>query len=107
MRMPTFILAVVVLTLVMAVAAWYAVASVNISGMMGTDFKAAEVIRERCPFHLVPPEWVAGKDETDKLLNWPISETKARLGLLLAVWVLSVAGFTRLSVRSPRHEQAA
>ena len=105
--MPTFILAVVLLTLVMAVAAWYAVASVNISGMVGTDFKAAEVIGERCPFHLVPPKWVAGKDEADKLLNWPISETKARLGLLLAVWVLSVAGFTRFSIRSPRHEQAA
>ncbi len=107
MRMPTFLLAVVLLTLVLAVAAWYAVASVNISGMMQTDFKAAEVIRARCPFHLVPPEWVAGKDEADKLLNWPISETKARLGLLLAVWVLSVTGFARLSVRSPRHDQTA
>jgi hypothetical protein len=59
MRMPSFTLAVVLLTIVMAVAAWYAVASINLSGIMETDFTAAEVIGTRCPFHLVPPEWVA------------------------------------------------
>jgi hypothetical protein len=69
LRMPAFIVVLLLVTVVMAVAAWYGVASINLSGMPATNFTAAQVIRERCPFHVVRPEWVASKDETDILLN--------------------------------------
>ncbi len=48
-------------------AARYAVACVNISELLAVNFTAAEVIRERCPFHLIRPEWEAGKDQADML----------------------------------------
>jgi hypothetical protein len=105
--MPTFILAVVLLTLVMATVAQYAIASINTSGLLPTDFKAADVITERCPLHLVRPRWVAGKDQADVLLNWPIAEAKARLLLLFVAWLLGVGVLVRLSARNQRHENLA
>ena len=53
------------LTFVAAAVAWYAGASVNISGLLAANFTAAQVIRERCLFHRIRPEWVAGEDQTD------------------------------------------
>ena len=58
---------VLLLTFVAAAAAWYVVASVNISGLLAAKFTAAVVIRERCPFHLIRPERVADKDQADIL----------------------------------------
>jgi hypothetical protein len=58
---------VLLLTFVAAAAAWYVVASVNISRLLAANFTAGEVIRERSPFHLIRPEWVAGKDQADIL----------------------------------------
>ena len=107
MKTPSFILMVLLLTLLTASGAWYAIGSVNISGLVPTNFVAAQVIKQRCPVHLVPPEWIAGKDQTDVLLNWPVAEIKARLTLLLIVWLLGVGGLIRLSARSQRHESLA
>jgi len=58
---------VLLLAFVAAAAAWYAIPSANTSGLLAANFTAAEVSRERCPFHLIRPEWVAGKDQADVL----------------------------------------
>ena len=58
---------VLLLTFVAAAAAWYVVAPVDISGLLAANFTEAVVIRERCPFDLLRPEWVAGKGPADIL----------------------------------------
>jgi hypothetical protein len=93
MRTPCLILKVLLVTVAEVTAAYFAIASVNVSGLVSTNFSAADVIRKRCPLHLVQPEWVAGTDQVDILLRWPITETKARLAVLLVLWVLSVSIF--------------
>jgi len=93
MRTPCLILKVLLVTAAAVTAAYYAIASVNVSGLMSTNFSAADVIRERCPLHLVQPEWIAGTDQVDILLRWPITEMKARLAVLLVLWVFSVSIF--------------
>ena len=82
------------------VAAYYAIAAVEISGLMAADFKAAYVIRERCPVHLVSPGWIVGNDQFDVLNRWVFAEMKARLkAIVLVLWVLAVSalvwGFSR------------
>jgi hypothetical protein len=76
-------------------------------GLLPTNFVAAKVIKQGCRVHLVRPEWVAGKEQTDLLLNWPVAEIKARLTLLLIVWLLGVGDLVRLSARGQRHEHSA
>jgi hypothetical protein len=71
-----------------AVGTMYAIKSVNIGGLLPTNFVAAQVINQRCPLHIVRPEWIAGTDQTDILLKWPAAEEKARVALLLFVWIL-------------------
>ena len=58
---------VLLLTFVATAAAWDAIPSANTSGLLASDFTAAEVSRERCPFHLIRPERVADKDQADIL----------------------------------------
>ena|ERR1035438_3106173 len=107
MKVPTLILTALLLTVTAAAGAWYAIGSVNVSGLVPTNFTAAQVIKERCPVHLVRPEWITGKDQMDVLLNWPVAEIKARLTVLLVVWLLGVGALVRLSAPSQRHEHQA
>ena len=93
MKAQILVLKFLLVTLAAMGAAYYAIGSVNISGIMSNNFTAADVIRERCPIHLVRPEWVTGKDQEDILLSWPIIEMKARLVTLLVLWLLSVTAF--------------
>ena len=88
---------VLLLTFGAAAAAWYAVASINISGLLTADFTAAEVVRERCPSHLILPRWVAGNEQADNC-----EEMTARLTMLLVAWLLGVGGVVRLSARRLR-----
>jgi hypothetical protein len=105
MKTPTFIVTVLLVTFLATAGAWYAIGSVNISGLVPTNLVAAQVIKQRCPVHLVRPEWIAGKDQTDILLNWPIAEIKARLTLLFIMWLLGLGGLFFLSARNQRHER--
>jgi hypothetical protein len=61
------------------------------AGIFNTDATAAEIIHQRCPFHLVPVAWVSGHDQMDMLGHWTFVELKARAGLLLALWLLSAS----------------
>ena len=79
-----------------AVGTRYAVGSVNIGGLLPANFVAAQVINQRCPSHIVPPEWIAGSDQTDILLKWPAAEVKARVALVVLLWVLGAGGLCSL-----------
>ena len=72
------------------VAGYYAIATVSLSGLGPYDFSAANIIKERCPFHLVLPERVTGSDQGDILFRWATMETRVRLIVLLGLWILSV-----------------
>jgi len=73
------------------VAGYYAIGTVNVSGLAPYDFSAAAIIKERCPFHLVRPEWVTGTDQGDILFRWATMEIRVRLIVLLGLWILSVS----------------
>jgi len=95
------IIGMVLLATFLAVGTRYAIGSVNIGGLLPTNFVAAQVINQRCPLHIVPPEWIAGGDQTDILLNWPAAEVKARVGLIVLVWILGAGGLCSLFDRKP------
>ena len=79
-----------------AVGTKYAIRSVNIGELLPTNFVAAQVINQRCPLHIVRPEWIAGTDQTDILLKWPAAEVKARVALIVLVWILGAGGLCLL-----------
>jgi hypothetical protein len=86
-------------------AAYYAIASIQLSGLVAHDFTAADVIRERNPFYLVRPEWVAGSDQIETLFRWSVAENEARLAVLFLLWILTVSAFVWQYLRRRRHEQ--
>ena len=71
------------------VAGYYAVFTLNISGIYSSNLTDADLIRARCPIRLVQPEWVSNQPDT--LMNWCVAEMKARLILVLVLWLISVA----------------
>jgi len=83
----------ILVTVAVPVAAYCLVGSVNISGLSDYNATAADIVRERCPIHLVPVAWVSGHDQADVLFNWCFAEIKARLAALLVLWGFSVGFF--------------
>jgi len=71
------------------VAVYYAVFTLNISGIYSSNWTDADLIRARCPIRLVQPEWVSSQPDT--LMNWCVTEMRVRLILILALWLISVA----------------
>jgi len=88
-----------------AVGIFFGFGSTQVFGLMNTNFTAAGVIRERCPFHLVRPEWVAGSDQSEILFRWVIVETEARMAILFFLWALAVSAFLWQYLRWRRREQ--
>jgi len=73
-----------------ATAAWCAVASIQISGILPSIWSAADVIRTHCPVHLVSSEWIRGGDQASILFSWATAELRARLLLVGALWLFAV-----------------
>ena len=69
------------------VAGYYAILSIQIGGIYSSNWTDADLIRDRCPFRLIQPEWVSSQPDT--LLNWFGAEIKARLGLIVVLWFVS------------------
>lgn len=93
MKAKTFALQFVATTVLAVAAAWYGIASVQVSGIVPTNFRAAEVIQQRCPLHLVRPECIKGSDQGDILFNWAFTETKVRLLTVCCLWGIGIAVF--------------
>lgn len=87
-------------------AAWFAIASISLSGLLPTNWTAADVIRQRCPMHPVRPEWIRRTDQADILFAWAVTETRARVALVCALWltVLGVLAWHTLLRRKHEHE---
>ena len=85
-----FALKLLLATVGAVAAAWYAIASINPSGILPTNWTAVVVVSQHCPVHLVRFEWIPGTDQTDILFAWIGVETKARLALVCALWLIIV-----------------
>jgi hypothetical protein len=95
MRKLVLMLKLLLLTVIAAAGAYYAIGSAQIGGLLNTDCNAADVIRERCPVHLVRPNWIVGKEQYDILFGWMIAEVKARLAVVCVFWILGVSFVVR------------
>jgi hypothetical protein len=98
-----FALAVLVATISAVTLAYYAAASVQVSGIVPSNWNAAEVIRQRCPFHLISAAWIRGGDPSDILFSWAVTETRARLLAVCSGWVIAIAVLGRLAYRRQDH----
>ncbi len=107
MKARAFALRFLVATVSGVVAAWYAIASVQVSGIAPSNWSAADVIQQRCPLHLVRPEWTGGGGEGDILLSWVALETKTRLLVVSSLWVVAIAVSLWLALRSGYHGHRA
>jgi hypothetical protein len=81
---------IVAITAVALVVADYTIGAVNPSGIHGTDWTDAQIIRNRCHLRLIQPEWVSNNGSI--LMNWVVAETKARLAVIALFW-LGAIGF--------------
>ena len=86
---------------------WYAIASISLSGLSPSNWNAADVIRQHCPVHLVRPEWIKGTDQGDMLFAWAVTETKARLALVCALWLIAVGVLVWRALPRRQHEQTS
>ena len=107
MKAKTFALQFVATTVLAVAAAWCGVASVQVSGIVPTNFRAADIIRQRCPLHLVRPEWIKISDQGDILSKWAFAEPKVRLLAVSCLWGMGIAVFAWWALSSRRHERAA
>lgn len=107
MRAPLLTLKFLLSTLAAVAVAYYAIGSINLSGLLPSNWTAADVIRQRCPVRLVRPEWVNGFDQRGILFDWAVTETKARLAAVSTLWVLAVSFFIWQHWRKTSHETKA
>ncbi len=87
--------------------AWYAIGSVDVSGLVSSDWTVADVVRRRCPLHLIRPEWITGKDWGSTLSSWAATETRARLALVCVLWAGATGLLVWRALRRPAYDQTA
>ena len=67
------------------------------SYLTSTGASDADIIRQYWPHRLVEPEWVSATP--DRLMNWHMAETGARLSVVAVLWLLisggAIYGFVR------------
>jgi hypothetical protein len=105
MRALQLSLNVLLITVAAVGAFYYAIATVNVSGIHSTGWTDAQLIRERCHFRLVQPEWVSSQPDT--LMNWIVAETRARLGVVAILWFGSLTIIIWNFVRHRKDTHAA
>jgi hypothetical protein len=87
MRVRLFI-NVLTITLLALAASYYAILSINLNGIYSADWTDAELIRHRCSFRLIQPEWVSSKPDT--VMNWIRAEINTRIGVIAGLWLASL-----------------
>ncbi len=73
-----FLYKTVLITLAAVAVAYYAIATLDVSGIYSKSWTDADLIRHRCPIRLVQPEWVSSQPDT--LMNWVIAEMRTKTG---------------------------
>jgi uncharacterized membrane protein YqjE len=110
MRFSVLTLKVVLLSVVASVIAGFSVFSLTRIGWfvfgLPEDVTAAAYIREHYPIHFVRPEWVTGADQLDILIFWTVAEIKARVTVMLVLWILFVSFFVWQHYKRRRHHNA-
>ncbi len=89
MRALQFLLKALLITIAAAGAFYYAIQPVHVGGIHSVKWTAADLIRDRCHFRLIQPEWVSS--QPDMVMNWVVAESKARGGLVAAFWLASLS----------------
>jgi hypothetical protein len=87
-----FFIKLILVTAVAVAVAFYAFASAHIRGLTPLSFKAVQIIRQRCPAHLVNPDSITGADQSEILARWSEAEVKARMALLSFLWLVTISG---------------
>ena len=62
------------------------------SYLTSTGASDADIVRQYWPHRLVEPEWVSTTPR--RLMNWQLTETAARLGVVAVLWLLVAGGAT-------------
>ena len=75
-------------TVAAAIAAFCA-CQIAVGGIHSTNTTEADLIRRCCSIRLIQPEWVSS--QPDLILNWAMAEIKARLALIMVLWLASVS----------------
>jgi len=76
-------------TLLAFVTGYYAIFTIQLSGLHSTSETEADIIRQRCPVRLIQPEWVSS--QPDRMMNWWRAEIQARFGLIALLWLTAIA----------------
>lgn len=87
--MKKIILPIILITL-LAILIAYFLGFPNMSGISPVDLTDIERINNRYPLHIVNPEFVSPEEGDTILFKWCVAEAKARLALILIVWLISV-----------------
>jgi hypothetical protein len=81
------VILIVAITAVALTVAYFAIGAMN--GCYMSNLTDAQLIRDRCHFRLVQPQWVSSNGSV--LMNWIIAETKARLVVIAVFWLCAVS----------------
>jgi hypothetical protein len=76
----------------------FAVATIQIGAIHPTSLSEAEIIRARNPVRLVSPDWVS---PTGDIFEWLKAETRARMALLVLLWLVGIVSVTLQHFRPP------
>ena len=102
-RAKLFVIRAIFTTVCVIVLAWFAAASVQVGGLLPSNWMAAHVIRNQCPLHLVSPNWISGAEQADVLFAWCVTELRTRLALVLAVWMIGLSTVAWRTLRGPNN----
>jgi hypothetical protein len=88
----------------LAITFWWALDPIFIAifMMVHSGTADAELIRQSWHFRLVQPEWILDPNQSLQFLRWQHAEACARLAVVFAGWIGSVAALTR---RYRRHKR--
>ena|SRR5688572_23654093 len=95
---------VLTVTLLALVAVYYAISSISLCGIYSTNWTGAELIRQRCPFRLIQPEWVSSEPHT--VMKWSAAEIKARIGAIGFLWLVSLGVMVWRQIKKPTNSIA-
>jgi hypothetical protein len=74
----------------------FAIGSIEISGIHSTSLSQADLIRERCPIHLISPNWLSD------ISDWFKAEIYARESVVVLLWGVAIVFAVRRHLRTAR-----
>src|SRR5437763_12825008 len=98
---PTIIVIAATLTAAAAIWLWALRPLGFASYLSSTGATDADIIRRYWPHRLVQPEWISpAKGTGERLTNWHLAETAARLSVVGLIWIVTIAYIYRVTKRT-------